>query len=281
MRVDYLSDIHINNWVSIYLPEYAQRKGIRELIVKILPSSPSEILVIAGDLGHENDQTKILLEILREFYKIVLWNEGNHDLYLFTETKEKYGFNSFNRLKEMVELSNQIENVFYLSGTKEIDGKVFGGFPTWYDMSYGVEVCFRSPIYIKNLWKLMPCARLIYTNGKDRPKFDWLKYAQDQKSKLEDGFRSCDLIFGHVSPDWSRLKSHHQDEPFSTFFHFDGRKILEECEGKTWIFGHTHERYDYFMNGCHLLCNPLGYPGHGGFYEERNFEGFSILTVEI
>ncbi len=128
----------------------------------------------------------------------------------------------------------------------------------------------------------MADSRLILGSEDSQSRFDTRAYAASQRLILESSYKSCDLIFSHVAPDWSNLKSHYVEDPTSSFFHFDGREIVKNCGGKTWVFGHTHETYDYFTeSGCHMLCNPLGYPGEQNSYGERNIEGFEIRTLRI
>lgn len=272
MNVDYLSDIHIDFWVEYNAPEYVQEKQIEDFVSKIIPKTPSKILIIAGDIGHHNDQNLILFKTFKKYYDNIYFLEGNHDLYIISKKDLlKYSNNSYNRLKEMIEMSSTISGVQYLNGVVEIEGKKIGGFPMWYDNSYGVEVCGRSPIFMHQLWK-----RYMADSNYIHPKLDWLEYCELHKTFLKNNFEQCDLIFSHVSPDWSHLVPHYQNDPTSSFFHFDGREILKKCNGKTWVHGHTHTKYNHYTeSGCHMLCNPFGYPG------EKNFENFSINTLTI
>jgi predicted phosphodiesterase len=283
MNVDYLSDIHIDFWVNPQAPEFVQSKKIEEFITPFIPTNPSNILIIPGDIGHSNDQNILLFEILKKTYKYILYVEGNHDLYLILPgQKQQYQNDSFLRLREMIDLSSKIEGVYYLSGFMEIEGVKIGGFPMWYDNSYGLEVCARSPIFINQLWKQwMADSRFIFTHDSKYPHMDWLTYAASQKQILEASYKDCRVIFSHVSPDWSHLKPQYQGDPTSTFFHFDGREILKNCKGKTWVHGHTHLLYDEYTEGCHILCNPLGYPSELGQFGERDIESFKIRTFEV
>jgi hypothetical protein len=43
-----------------------------------------------------------------------------------------------------------------------------------------------------------------------------------------------------------------------------------------WTHGHTHDRFDYMIGGCRIVCNPRGYI----HYEQRADE-FSLQFVEV
>jgi hypothetical protein len=48
---------------------------------------------------------------------------------------------------------------------------------------------------------------------------------------------------------------------------------------KTWCFGHTHERRDFFEHGIHFVSNPRGYRGERKF-DGSGFNGILQLDTE-
>ena len=51
------------------------------------------------------------------------------------------------------------------------------------------------------------------------------------------------------------------------------------AKADTWIHGHTHDSYDYWLEACRVVCNPRGYQ-----HVRRSFENSSFnerLVVEI
>lgn len=69
MKVDVTSDLHVDFWIDVKKPATKQKKLITEWIAKLLPETPSDVIVIAGDIGHYNWQNKILFDVLRKTYK--------------------------------------------------------------------------------------------------------------------------------------------------------------------------------------------------------------------
>lgn len=276
---DCISDIHIDSWVSIRLSEFTQELLFHKLIKNILPENPSDGIVIAGDIGHYNKQNILFYRILKQYYKKILWVHGNHDMYLLSgEIKKKYLNNSFNRLNEMVLLSNDEENVEYLNGnTIEIDEVVFGGCSMWYNNDYAkkkwskkewtmnlgekfiTKIWGENDDNCKELYKLyMADASLIYT--KDEV-FDYLKYFDEQKELMQSVYQKCDVIISHIGPDWSSVLDKWNMPP-TTFFYFDGKEFLNTLTKKhpIWVYGHTHDTHYYkHPSGCFMVCNPLDY----------------------
>lgn len=46
------------------------------------------------------------------------------------------------------------------------------------------------------------------------------------------------------------------------------RYLLDEVNSikpKAWIYGHTHDKHDYYIGRTHYICNPVGYPGENNY----------------
>jgi hypothetical protein len=42
--------------------------------------------------------------------------------------------------------------------------------------------------------------------------------------------------------------------------------ILSHSQIKYWVHGHTHHNFDYHIEQCRVICNPVGYPGENSPY---------------
>ena len=113
----------------------------------------------------------------------------------------------------------------------------------------------------------------------DRLKFDWRDYSWNQKKKLENLSSKVDVMITHYVPTFVNMRPSYYSDPFSTFFHFDGKRLLEEMQGKVWIHGHTHDTKDHEVHGCHILCNPFGYPNEN-YYQDMEFDIVPIKTFQ-
>ena len=38
---------------------------------------------------------------------------------------------------------------------------------------------------------------------------------------------------------------------------------MDGSRARLWIHGHTHDSFDYVVNGTRVLCNPRGYAKNG------------------
>ncbi len=284
MKVDYFSDIHCNNWVSIVEPEYTQIKKFESLFEKIVPQNPSDTLIIAGDIGHSNQQNEIAFRTLKKWYKNILWTNGNHDLYIFPESRRyKFFVESFERLNDMINISNKIEGVHYLSGNMiEIDGVKFTGCSMWYDYSFGCKEYNRTIQEMDNIWRDIKWSDYVHITDEHGEDLNSMSFYLKQLDLLKNHYNESNVIVTHIGPDYSKMSKKYRNDLSSAFFYFDGENLLRNGVGKHWIYGHTHSPSQYKKYGCNLYCNPLGYPFELGL-TNKDFQllDFQIDTIEI
>ena len=58
----------------------------------------------------------------------------------------------------------------------------------------------------------------------------------------------------------------------SDLSHLMGRSAL-------WIHGHTHDSFDYSVDGTLVICNPRGYLLRSGDFENRGFDASLVAEV--
>lgn len=267
-KIDITSDLHLDFWIDANASQKKQEKRMRSLLSCMLPDEPSNTLVIAGDTGHYNQQNELFIKILKETYNNICVVFGNHDLYLVSNSiSKKFGGNSFNRLSDFIERLGKIEGVHYLDGTMvDIDGITIGGHGMWYDASYAINNWGYTKSRVEALWYnyLNDCnyIRVPDANGYLNP-LDFITESANAKKTLFDIFDKSHVIVTHINPDSSQVPARY-NEPGSTFYHFDGSDILSRGgEGKTWVFGHTHDPIlDIHEGGCVFATAPLGYPSN-------------------
>lgn len=251
---DLVSDLHLDHWVSPrHYPESVTKELTIDRVRSLIPDNPSEVLVIAGDLGHFNEYNQLALETLSEVYAHILLVRGNHDLYLLGEVRGEFP-TSTDRWNNMKDRVSHLKGVHFLEGdTVQIGGVTFGGTGMWYDMQYAIQEKRMPKMMIHAIW------RIVMNDGnyiKGLPSFE------EEYNKLERLFNdSLDVVITHVGPDWTHARNeYNEDKLMNSFYYFDGQAILNRAKGKIWCFGHVHEHYDYTYKGCRLINNAVGYP---------------------
>ena len=274
MKIDILSDLHFDNY---FYGKYTNDDVIKFYSQIIDLNNIGDVLIIAGDLGHDNEQNIKILKILKEYYNYIICVLGNHDYYLMGKTNKKLFKNSFERVKNMRELINSKDGMYCLNGNiVEIDGVKFGGCDGWYNDGF-LKVNYPNeefPIKSTNqMWaNCTPDAKFIF--GVEN--FDDI--FKVEKEKIEAVYKECDVMITHINPSAKKdnINIVFQNNPSSTFFCFDGEEYLKNGNMKYWIFGHTHEELEYMEHNVQCICNPLGY-----FNESGNGKWVKIKNIKL
>jgi predicted MPP superfamily phosphohydrolase len=255
---DLISDIHLDFWVKPSWNFMKMRKEMATLIHLILPEKISDVLVIAGDLGHINKQNILLLKKLQEFYKHIIIVPGNHDYYLQTKSIQyKYGYNSTKRWYEMKRHARKLPSVHALEGDMvEINGVTYGGCGMWCDYQYGIQILNVHYNKIVEYWKGRS-NDAVFLKGLPRLAKDMY---YEEKKKLNKIIHNSDVIITHYSPDWSHAPQERRLDLTLSFYYFDGTPFFPMIQNKIWCFGHLHRRMDYLKHNCRFVNASLGYP---------------------
>jgi len=281
VQFDITSDIHIDMYPK-FLAAYGYDRSVfnpdgtlkyKQLWEWFTPKS--EHLIIAGDVGHVNKENIQFFKDLREhYYKTICFVTGNHDYY----TCNEYKGDSFLRVSDMAKEVAKIPGVYFLNGTvADIEGVKVGGSMGWYDGSYTPEeypIMFpthrgdKIAYHTDALWKMcMNDANYINIS-----RFDAL--FKCEYDKLVHTVEKADIMVTHINP--SNLAKHQNPvyvkEPSSTFYCFDGSKLLKKTTAKYWLYGHTHSSKMYIKNKVKHICNPAGYPWESADYQLKQIE---------
>lgn len=257
--IHYISDTHWDHWIDANLPLYAQEKKFLGALPQDIKEFVSDILIVAGDLGHSNDQNVLFFEILKRYFKNIVFVTGNHDLYLI----KKYGDFRFSedRLKDLINKTSKIENVHHLDGTVvNIDGVRFGGGSIWHDDYYARKYSNLNDFQIDWIWENRISDSVLI---KSRYEFDFRFHFQKEWNKFKNIIDDSDILVSHYPPmTRENVQPQWKDDPLTYLFLFNP-ELLDgfDISGKTWIYGHQHTQTVWQDRGCTFVSNPLGYPG--------------------
>lgn len=278
VQFDYISDIHTDFHCKTYSTTHRNfHADIDAFAESILPSNPSNTLIVAGDLGHRFEQDSYLLTSLKKVYKDIILVHGNHCLYLVSSSiRKRYNNNSFLRIKEMKDFCDGTEGLHYLDGDSiELDSVTYAGCGMSWDKTHfekligekveDSEVLFYYQRYL-NDYKLISCGRepitvrSPYQGTETVGDFDPFRFFKDQYKKLSS-IEKADIVVSHYAPCfYESMPLHYQKELGTSFYYFDGTEILEKLKPTAWVFGHTHTKINDKYKTTDLICNPFGYP---------------------
>jgi Icc-related predicted phosphoesterase len=85
-------------------------------------------------------------------------------------------------------------------------------------------------------------------------------------------------VITHHAPSPKSVHPRFAGSPLNACFVSDAERLIDGRRAQLWIHGHTHDSFDYTVNGARVLCNPRGY-AKDGVNENAAFD--ARLTVEV
>jgi len=283
VKFDLISDFHVEMNVA-YQTTSVWQPG-EPMFYAWHKDRKSDVLVIAGDTANQHDFTREIVIEAAEHYEHVVFVDGNHEHYSnyrngWTVLRDMEWFNSsFNTNQRTV------DNVTYLNSEHifRIDKTLFIGENGWYNFT------FARGLHFKDQWKVWQqqsndpvCIRF---GKKNKPH----KLAERQMENLkahviaaqdDDAIEEI-VVVTHTLPIFTAFG--HYGNPSHEFYPLNGAYGNEFMQYvwqadkankiKTWCFGHTHERRDFFEHGIHFVCNPRGYRG------EKKWHGLGFAGI--
>jgi Icc-related predicted phosphoesterase len=200
-------------------------------------------------------------------FKHVIYIMGNHEHYHGKFDK------SAGIIRETIGYLN-IHNIHLLDrDIKEIDGVHFVGGTMWTDCNKG------DPMTQYHLEHCMTDFRVIRIAGENFKKFlpmrtvmEFTKTRDYFKTVIENLPKDAKIVVcSHHAP--SHLSIHEiykNDTLMNGGYSSDlSEFILDHPQIKLWTHGHMHNNFDYMIGDTRVVCNPKGYPGENGDFENN------------
>ena len=200
-------------------------------------------------------------------FEHVIYIMGNHEHYHGKFDK------SAGIIRETIGYLN-IHNIHLLDrDIKEIDGVHFVGGTMWTDCNKG------DPMTQYHLEYCMTDFRVIRIAGENFKKFlpmrtvmEFTKTRDYFKTVIENLPKDAKIVVcSHHAP--SHLSIHEiykNDTLMNGGYSSDlSEFILDHPQIKLWTHGHMHNNFDYMIGDTRVVCNPKGYPGENGDFENN------------
>ena len=235
------------------------------------PVNDADVVVLAGDISRPREAAAWALR----FDKPVLYVPGNHEFY----------GSSIDRAAEQLKQLCAGTHVHVLDRTEIVIGRVrFLGTTLWTDFELfgtGEEKAAamgeaRRLIRDFSRIRLTDAADAAFTPEDSAALFksqaEWL----DQR--LSEAHTGPTVVITHHAPSPKSIHSRFADSPLNACFVSDAEHLIDADRAQVWIHGHTHDSFDYLVNGTRVVCNPRGY-AKAGVNENRLFDPDLIVEV--
>jgi predicted phosphodiesterase len=250
VKLNILSDLHLS-------------KG--ELPV---PGEGADLVILAGDVGRPERAIAWASRIA----KPVLYVAGNHEF---------YGGTIEDTPAELKRLAAGTNVRVLDRDAALIDGVRFLGATLWTDFLAAGEGEARA-VAIREAQRLMRDFSVVGAGGIPfTPQASTALFAKDAawlEARLSEPHRGPTVVITHHAPSTRSIHPRFAGSPLNACFVSDAEHLLGGRRTVLWIHGHTHDSFDYTVNGTRVLCNPRGY-AKDGINENALFDAGLIVEV--
>ena len=254
MKLNVLSDLHLS-------------LGALEI-----PENDADAVILAGDIARPREAASWALG----FAKPVLYVPGNHEF---------YGGSIAGTVDELKRLCAGT-NIHVLDNDEVvIEGVRFLGTTLWTDFMVFGEGEKRAAA-IQEAQRLMrdfskirigEAPEVLFTPAASAALFNL--HAAWLDSRLAEPYAGVTVVITHHAPSRRSIHPKFADSLLNACFVSDAERLIDGSRARLWIHGHTHDSFDYFLNGTRVLCNPRGYP-KDGVNENPLFDANFLVEID-
>jgi predicted phosphodiesterase len=254
LRLNILSDLHLS------------RDGLPH------PQTNADVVILAGDICRPREA----IEWARGFRQPVLYVPGNHEF---------YGGSFASTLAQLREYA-QGTNVHILDNDEcVLDGVRFLGTTLWSDFNLYGGGAARDEAIKQSLGFLRDFVRI--QSGKPgttnlTPEELEETFNANRKwldKMLAQKFDGPTVVITHHAPSMKSIHPRFEGSPINTCFVSNSDYLLDRERAVLWIHGHTHDSFNYMVNGTRVICNPRGY-ARDGVNENPAFNPELVIEVQ-
>lgn len=215
-------------------------------------------------------------------FKHVIYVVGNH---------EHYNGDFVNTVNHLKKCLGDIKNLHILDKeTFEYKDFVFVGSTLWTNMNNS------DPVTLYTVGRMMSDFRCITNSNRQimtiknsipRPaKFTPEDAVEEHNKCLEFIGKVCSevppwktvIVVGHHTPSYQSCHPDYKfDHAVNGGYHSELSEFITSRPNiKLWTHGHTHNRFDYTIGECRVVCNARGYNGY-----EKIADSFELKVVEV
>jgi len=221
-----------------------------------IPRNGADTVILAGDIA----RPKEAVSWASGFAKPVLYVPGNHEFYGSTIA------GAADELKQLCAGSNIrvldndeviIEGVRFLGTTLWTDFMLFG------EGEERAAAIREALSFMRDFSKIRSgeAAQALFTPADSAALFKL--HARWLENKLSEPHAGPTVVITHHAPSRMSIHPRFTGSLLNACFVSDAERLIDGARARLWVHGHTHDSFDYLLNGTRVVCNPRGYAKDG------------------
>lgn len=253
MKLHVLSDLHLN------VDQFEA------------PDTDADIVVLAGDVA----RAAKACPWAQKFRKPVVYVAGNHEF---------YGGSIDSTVQELKALCAG-SNVHVLEvDALTIDGVRFLGTTLWSDFwivgeaEKRLEAMQEARTLIRDFSRIRIASSSEQTFSPEDSATLFRRATAWLDARLNEPFEGQTVVVTHHAPSPRSIHPRFAGSLLNASFVSDAEHLFDGDRVGLWIHGHTHDTFDYVVNGTRVVCNPWGY-SMKGVGENVAFDDSLVVVV--
>ncbi len=236
------------------------------------PRTDADVVVLAGDIARPREAVAWALG----FEQPVLYVPGNHEF---------YGGSIGETTRELSRLCAGTHVRVLDNGTTVLGGVRFLGTTLWTDFRLRgdgerqAEAMAEAQRFMRDFSRirsgLAPGGPLLTPQDTAELFAANAAWIAEELSKPHAG---PTVLITHHAPSPRSIHPRFADSSLNACFVSAGEHLVRASRAQLWIHGHTHDSFDYRLDGTRVVCNPRGY-AKDGVNENPCFD--PCLTIEV
>lgn len=253
MKLNILSDLHLG-------------QGALDV-----PRNDADVVILAGDIARPAQA----LAWAAQLGKPVLYVPGNHEFYGGSiagtlQSLKTLCVGSLVRVLDDQEVV--IDGVRFLGSTLWTDFRLFG------DGEGRTHAVAEALRFMRDYSRIFLDEALLQRFTPLDSAALFARHAAWLAHRLAQPHDGPTVVITHHAPSRSSIHPRFAGSLINACFVSDAQALVDGSRVQLWIHGHTHDSFDYRLNGTRVVCNPRGY-AKGGVNENAQFDPNFIAEV--
>ena len=234
-----------------------------------LAPADADVVVLAGDIARPAEA----IAWARGLAQPVVYVAGNHEFY----------GSSFESTMRMLRELTAGSDVHVLDDEALVlDGVRFLGSTLWTDFALYGHGDLRAAAYAEAVRVLRDFSRIRQDDGApftpDACAARFAAHAAWLDAALDQAHAGPTVVVTHHAPSRRSIHARFAGSMLNPCYISDAERLAGGGRAVLWIHGHTHDSFDYDLDGTRVVCNPRGYQ-RDGVNENPAFD--PSLCVEV
>ena len=235
------------------------------------PRTDADVVVLAGDIT----RPARALAWATRFEQPVVYVPGNHEF---------YGGSLDGTVAELKRLAAGSRVRVLDDDAVVIDGVRFLGSTLWSDFNLFDSAAERAAAMAQARAFMRDFSVIRLRDGDDAlfsPEESAARFARHAawlERQLATPHAGPTVVVTHHAPSRQSIHPRFTGSPINACFVSDAERLLRGRRAALWIHGHTHDSFDYQVEGTRVVCNSRGY-AKDGVNENAQFDPALVIDI--